>query len=201
MKPQKKLFVCTVILLCAMFLCLNTSCANNKKMDNAENNKQDDTIYINDMHINDFKFIVSNVHLNHEQFKTNNSWNREICSPVLDTDLKSRFRTILNNAATMEPNFDGKYRIITYGAGAGTTGYFILDLNTGSIYESNSFSYFGMDYNVISSLLIINPPMEVIKYWESEHNVIPGWVQVEYLAIMNGKPKTLLLINPASVAK
>ena len=57
-------------LLFSIFFCLTISCANDKKMDNAENNKQDNTMHINDMHINDFKFIVFNVHLNHEQLRT-----------------------------------------------------------------------------------------------------------------------------------
>jgi hypothetical protein len=96
----------------------------------------------------------------------------------------------------MEPNFDGKYRIITFGVGTGTTAYFILDLNTGIVYECNSYSYFGMDYNVNSSLLIINPAAEIIDYWGNSYNIIPGWAQVEYLTIMNGKLRTLLLINP-----
>jgi len=151
------------------------------------------------MHIKDFEFIINNVHLNHEQFATFNTWNKKICLPILDTEEKLRFRTIINNASSLEPNFDGKYRIITYGGGTGITGYFILDLNTGNVYESNSYSYFGMDYNVNSSLLIINPPDKVIKYWEIEYNIIPGWVQIEYLTIMNERLKTLLLINPISI--
>jgi hypothetical protein len=153
-------------------------------------------IDVSDMYISDFKFIADNVHLHHDQFKTNNVWDKKICPPILDTKLKLRFRTIINNAAAMEPNFDGKYKIIIFGAGSGITAYFVLDLNTGIVYEPHSPSYFGMDYNVNSSLLIINPPTEVIQYWEPGYNTIPGWVQTEYLIIMNEKLRTLLLINP-----
>jgi len=149
-----------------------------------------------DMHIEDFKIIVNSICLNHNQFKTNNIWEEKIYTPILDTELKYQYRTILNNASTMEPDFDGKYKIVLYGSGTDSTGYFIFDLNTGIVYESNSYSYFGMDYNVNSSLLIINPPEDVIKYWEYEYNIIPGWVQVEYLTIMNGELKVLLIINP-----
>jgi hypothetical protein len=58
-----------------------------------------------------------------------------------------------------------------------------------------------MDYNVNSSLLIINPPIDVINYWSYGQNTIPGWTQVEYLTIMNGSLRTLLLINPVMPIK
>jgi len=184
-------------LVISISLLFAISCFNGKKenIDNTKDEKEK-AIYANDMDISDFKLIVHNVCLNHEQFQTKNVWNKKICSPILDTERKQNYRTIIQNAAAREPDFDGKYTIITYGVGTGTTAYFILDLNTGNIYESNSYSYFGMDYAVNSSLLIINPPNKVIKSWEHEYNIIPGWVQVEYLSILNGKLRTLLLINP-----
>ena len=156
-----------------------------------------ETEHIGDMYIGDFKIIADSISLNHEQFRTNNIWNEKVSAPVLDTELKNRYRTILNNASFMEPDFDGKYKIVSYGAGTGFTGYFILDLNTGTVHEPNVYSYFGADYNVSSSLLVINPPEEVVKYWEYEYGIIPGWVQVEYMAIVNGKLRTLLAINLA----
>ena len=198
-----------IFLIFFVVLLLNISCTKNKKVNveeyeikneeieqnNKENNIDEKGIINlnNDIPITDFRDTVNTIKLEHEQFKTNNIWNKEICSPILDTELKIRFRTIINNAAFMEPNFDGKYKIVIYGAGTGTIGYFILDLNTGNVYESNSYSYFGMDYSVNSSLLIINPPTEVINYWGNES--IPEWVQVEYLIITNGELKLILLID------
>jgi hypothetical protein len=200
-------------ILLSIFVCFAISCIKNVNKNEdmnieVENSNMinfgehnignDNTMYINDIYIEDFKFIVANVSLNHDQFTTKNVWDKKICSPILDTEYKLRYRTIINNAAKMEPDFDGKYKIITFGGGSGVTAYFILDLNTGIVYEPNSHSYFGMEYNVNSKLLIINPPQEIIDYWGYgyEDNIIPGWVQVEYLIILNGKIKTLLLINP-----
>ena len=60
--------------------------------------------------------------------ESNQTWNGTNAEPVLDTDLKKSYRTIITEASRMTPDFNGKYKIAQFGAGTMANGFFIINL-------------------------------------------------------------------------
>lgn len=66
-----------------------------------------------------------------------------------------------------EPNFAGKYSIISWGCGASCGAFVIVDNTAGKIYGdyiseklTDGGASYGMDFNIESNLIIINPSQE-----------------------------------------
>lgn len=147
--------------------------------------------YPDEMKWQEMRLIAENVKVDFSLFPTKNGWEKKNCSPVLDSPHKRNYRTIITNAAKNEPNFDGKYRIVEFGMGSGSQYFFIIDLNTGTVYEGRASSS-GIKYSPDSSLIIINPIENMI--WE-DNDPVPIWSYVEYVK-WNGQGFIgLLIIN------
>jgi hypothetical protein len=140
----------------------------------------------------EMKLLSEKIKIDFSLFPTENKWERKECVPILDTPSKINYRTIITGGAEMEPDFDGKYRIVQFGAGSGVQYFFIIDLNTGNVYEGRTSS-FGIKYSVDSSMIIINPLSNMS--WE-DGDFVPHWSFIEYikwtgegfigLAVVNG---------------
>jgi hypothetical protein len=149
-------------------------------------------LYSQEMVWEEMKLLSENIKIDFSLFSTKNGWERKECIPILDTSSKRNYRTIITNGTKMEPNFDGKYRIVEFGQGSGIQYFFIIDLNNGKVYEGRTSS-FGIKYSVNSSLVVINPIENM--FWE-DGDFVPHWSFIEYikwngeefigLAIING---------------
>ncbi|MBP5451054.1 MAG: hypothetical protein J6Y16_02335 [Treponema sp.] len=130
----------------------------------------------------DYKKICDSVKLELSAFPKDSEWNGKRKTPVLDTAQKKNYKTIILEAAKQKPNFNGKYRIVTYGAGTMANSFFIIDLETGIVTEGFTFE-FNLEYSVDSRMIIRNSPSEIIEFWEpeiSEDDYIPDWSITEY---------------------
>lgn len=124
-----------------------------------------------------------------EDFPSEFKWNGTNAEPVLDTDLKKSYRTIITEASRMPPDFNGKYKIAQFGAGTMANGFFIINLETGAVTEGFAFE-FALDYSIDSKLIIRNPKETILNYWEDElkdGEEIPEWCVTEYYLFEDGK--------------
>ena len=121
-------------------------------------------------------------------------WIGENAKPILDTDTKKNYKTIITKASLMEPDFNGKYKIAQFGAGTMANGFFIINLETGVVTEGFTFE-FALDYSLDSNIIIRNPQEEILDYWKDELKdceEIPEWCITEYYVFKDDK---LMLIN------
>ena len=124
----------------------------------------------NMLSIRDYKTLSGAISLKFEDFPTAKQWNGKRATPVLDTDLKKTYRTLIRKNAEEEPNFNGIYRIAEFGAGTGWHGFFVINLETGSVTEG-IFNDLGLEYTKDSRLIIVNPPDVILDYWQDEEFV------------------------------
>ncbi|MCR5386006.1 MAG: hypothetical protein K6E69_02700 [Treponema sp.] len=121
-------------------------------------------------------------------------WTGENAKPILDTDTKKNYETIITKDSLMEPDFNGKYKIAQFGAGTMANGFFIINLETGVVTEGFTFE-FALDYSLDSNIIIRNPEKEILDYWKDElkdDEEIPEWCITEYYVFKDDK---LMLIN------
>lgn len=124
-----------------------------------------------------------------EDFPSEFKWNGINAEPILDTDLKKSYRTIITEASRMPPDFNGKYKIAQFGAGTMANGFFIINLETGAVTEGFAFE-FALDYSIDSKLITKNPKETVLDFWEDElkdGEEIPEWCVTEYYLFEDGK--------------
>lgn len=129
-----------------------------------------------------------------EDFPSEFKWNGTNAEPVLDTDLKKSYRTIITEASRMPPDFNGKYKIAQFGVGTMANGFFIINLETGAVTEGFAFE-FALDYSIDSKLIIRNPKETILDFWKDElkdGEEIPEWCITEYYVF---KDEKLTLIN------
>jgi hypothetical protein len=139
-------------------------------------------LYPQEMMWEEMKLLGENIKIDFSLFPTKNKWQEKECFPIFDTPAKRNYRTVITDGAKMEANFDGKYRIVEFGAGSGVQYFFIIDLNNGNVYEGK-ISTFGIKYNANSPMIIINPIENM--FWE-DGDLVPRWSFVEYVK-WNGK--------------
>lgn len=137
----------------------------------------------NMLSIRDYKTLSGAISLKFEDFPTAKQWNGKRVAPVLDTDLKKTYRTLIRKNAEEEPNFNGIYRIAEFGAGTGWHGFFVINLETGSVTEG-IFNDLGLEYTKDSRLIIVNPPDVILDYWQDEE-FVPIWAKSIYALFEN----------------
>ncbi|RMH77435.1 MAG: hypothetical protein D6680_05130 [Cyanobacteria bacterium J007] len=88
---------------------------------------------------------------------------RDAPSPVdLDSDPSARqFRRIIEPAATVGPNFAGRYTIVSWGCGTACQEIAIVDAETGQVYLQPIRSEVGIQFQLESRLLVVNPPQNI----------------------------------------
>ena len=118
-----------------------------------------------------------------EDYPSSLTWNGTNAQPILDTDSKKNYRTVITKASQLPPDFNGKYKIASFGAGTMCHGFFIINLETGVVTEGPTFEY-SLDYSIDSNLIIRNPKEEIWDYWKDElvgdDGEIPRWSITEY---------------------
>jgi len=117
-----------------------------------------------------------------EDFPSDEKWNGKNVAPVLDTETKKNYKTVITEASRLPPDFNGKYKIAQYGAGTMANGFFIINLETGIVTEGFTFEL-ALDYSIDSKLIIRNPKAAVLDFWHDELEAgreIPGWCITEY---------------------
>ena len=135
--------------------------------------------------------------------ESNQTWNGTNAEPVLDTETKKNYRTIITEASRMPPDFNGKYKIAQYGAGTMANGFFIINLETGAVTEGFAFE-FALDYSIDSKLIIRNPKEAILDFWKDEHKdgeEIPDWCITEYYIFEDGKLTLLKRLEPGELKK
>ena len=117
-----------------------------------------------------------------EDYPSSLTWNGTNAQPILDTDSKKNYRTIITEASQLPPDFNGKYKIASFGAGTMANGSFIINLETGVVTEGPGFEY-SLDYSINSNLIIRNPKEDILNFWKDElgeDEEIPLWSITEY---------------------
>lgn len=117
-----------------------------------------------------------------EEYPSNLTWNGTNAKPILDTDSKKNYRTVITEASKLPPDFNGKYKIASFGAGTMAHGFFIINLETGVVTEGQTFEY-SLDYSIDSKLIISNPKEVILDYWKdelAEDEEIPRWSITHY---------------------
>ncbi|MBO7638936.1 MAG: hypothetical protein J6S91_08170 [Treponema sp.] len=117
-----------------------------------------------------------------EDYPSSLTWNGTNAQPILDTDSKKNYRTIITEASQLPPDFNGKYKIASFGAGTMANGSFIINLETGVVTEGPTFEY-SLDYSINSNLIIRNPKEDILNFWKDElgeADEIPRWSITEY---------------------
>lgn len=74
-------------------------------------------------------------------------------SPIGNT-----FRTRLREGAAQGPNFAGSFTVVQWGCGTNCAQFAIIDAETGEIYDVPWGVETGLDYNLDSRLIVLNPP-------------------------------------------
>ena len=124
-----------------------------------------------------------------EDFPSEFKWNGTNAEPVLDTDLKKSYRTIITEASRMPPDFNGKYKIAQFGAGTMANSFFIINLETGAVTGGFAFE-FALDYSIDSKLIIRNPKEAVLDFWKDELEAgeeMPAWCVSEFYLFEDDK--------------
>ena len=135
--------------------------------------------------------------------ESNQTWNGTNAEPILDTDLKKSYRTVITEASRMPPDFNGKYKIAQFGAGTMANGFFIINLETGEVTEGFAFE-FALDYSIDSKLIIRNPKETVLDFWKDElkdGEGIPDWCITEYYIFEDGKLTLLKKLEPEELRR
>ncbi|MBR6214832.1 MAG: hypothetical protein IKQ84_00280 [Spirochaetaceae bacterium] len=133
-----------------------------------------------------------------EDFPSEFKWNGTNAEPILDTDLKKSYRTVITEASRMPPDFNGKYKIAQFGAGTMANSFFIINLETGAGTEGFAFE-FALDYSIDSKLIIRNPKETVLDFWKDElkdGEEIPGWCVTDYYLFENDKLTLIKRLEP-----
>lgn len=135
--------------------------------------------------------------------ENNQTWNGTNAEPVLDTETKKSYRTIITEASRMPPDFNGKYKIVQFGAGTMANGFFIINLETGAVTEGFTFE-FALDYSIDSKLIIRNPKEAILDFWKDElenGEEIPDWCITEYYLFENDKLTLLKRLEPGELKR
>ncbi len=109
-------------------------------------------------------------------------------APV-DFSTKPEARTFVSRiteGAKTGPNFNGHYTVIEWGCGTSCQTHAIVDASTGAIVEYGLESALGVDYQLASRLLVVNPPERL-----SETAPEPVDIITSYFEMRDGALRTL----------
>ena len=112
-------------------------------------------------------------------YETENSWSGSNHPPILDTPFKRNFKTILTEAAKIEPNFDGKYVLVSWGCGTECQHFAIIDVETGIVTDGLTTRW-GQNFRADSSLVIVNDPNLFFAESGSGGDWLPEMFHTEY---------------------
>lgn len=87
------------------------------------------------------------------------------------------FATVINNGSKTGPNFAGHYTIIEWGCGSNCQSGVVVNAEGGAIYNLPISSYCSRKYKIDSNLLVLNPPLCVMK---TNLKDLPYWLTTKY---------------------
>lgn len=90
------------------------------------------------------------------------------------------YRTALKDSAKKGPNFAGNYAIATWGCGTECQGIAVIDGKNGKVYFPNFGLELGIDFDIESNLLIVNPPENIYAVYGSDINKWPEWANTKF---------------------
>jgi hypothetical protein len=108
------------------------------------------------------------------------------------------FRTILKEAVKNGPNFSRKYVITTWGCGTECQSLAVIDGNNGNVYFPEIGSELGIDFEIESTLLIVNPPDHIYSVYGPDVNKWPEWVNTRFYE-WDRENNTFKLIKTAKI--
>ncbi len=117
-----------------------------------------------------------------EDYPARATWSQNRQKPILDTEEKKQFKSLIKEASKLEPNFNRKYRLLTYDCGTMSHSFFIINLEDGVVTPGFNFEI-NLDYRLDSSLLIKNSEQAIEQAFQSELSEgkeIPDWCKTEY---------------------
>lgn len=112
--------------------------------------------------------VAENVNIDFLLFPTQNVWDGNSPIPIINTREKRENRSLIMEAAKLEPNFNGKYRIVEFKDRWGWLQFFIINLNNGLVYETFMRDIYGIKFTKYSSMILINP-IESLPYEDDDH--------------------------------
>ena len=144
-----------------------------------------------DLTFEEMQSIVQNINIDFSLFPTQNTWNNEYHPPLINTRDKREFRELLVTESRQPPNFDGRYRIVEYDADPNIKlkYFFIIDLNTGLVYDRLFRISHEIKYSIESSMIIMNP----IESMDDEPNEFRSSDNKIVYAKWNGQSFSFLL--------
>lgn len=128
--------------------------------------------------IEQFMALLSETGIKFEDYETTHVWSGERHSPILDTPFKRAFKTRLTWAAEGEPNFDGKYVLVSWGCGTECNHFAIIDIETGIITDGLTTRW-GQTFQADSSLIIVHDP-EIFFEESGENDFLPSQLYKSY---------------------
>jgi len=72
-----------------------------------------------------------------------------------------QFRTVIRTGVSKGPNFAGHYAVIEWGCGTSCQNHAIVDVESGKVIEFGLQSFYGVAHKLNSSLLIVNPAVNL----------------------------------------
>src|SRR5581483_5942558 len=80
-----------------------------------------------------------------------------------------QFKTVVKTGLQEgKANFAGHYRIVQWGCGSSCQVFALIDMKNGNVYFPDFSTGLGMEYRINSSLLITDPPKEILEYYGGE---------------------------------
>ncbi len=107
------------------------------------------------------------------------------------------FRTRLRNGLKKDPNFAGKYKVVTHGCGTSCQVNWIVDTENGKIVDRIGSSH-GISYKLDSRLIIKHPPTyEEMPYNLTNHGTFGG--AITFYIVRNNEIYELLSLKTPTI--
>lgn len=84
------------------------------------------------------------------------------------------FRTVIREGSEGPPNFAGHYRIVQWGCGSPCVSFAVVDQKTGYVYMSPVGAVLGVNFEVNSSLFVIDPSTFIHATYVNGISGFPG---------------------------
>jgi hypothetical protein len=129
--------------------------------------------------VNQFMAQISTEGIEFEDYSTRNAWSGNNHPPLLDTPFKRNFKAILTLASEMEPTFDGRYILASWGCGTECQQFAIIDAETGAVTEGLTTRW-GLSFRIDSSLIIVNDPKTFLDETGGDELFLPDNFYTKY---------------------
>lgn len=109
-----------------------------------------------------------------------------------------QYRTRLTEGLSQSPDFNGHYKVVTYGCGTGCQGNWLLDLETGRV-AGRFDSAMGASYRRDSGLIVANLP-QATDISAAMRDGDPSYEHIVFYQVKNGSLRVLQDLDTAAAA-